>query len=102
VFRVLILLTFVFSLALALAAQSGGRGSNPPGTGSVPNKPPAPNPNLTSPDMTSRSFFLSGQVRVDDGTLLTDAAAIQSICRAESVPKVIPIPRGISASKLAA
>jgi tetratricopeptide (TPR) repeat protein len=79
-FRILLLLTFVFSLALALTAQSGGRGSNPPGTGSVPNKPPAPNPNLTSPDMTPRSFFLSGQVRVDDGTLLTDAAAIQSIC----------------------
>src|SRR5215469_3015835 len=79
-FRTLILLTFVFSLALALSAQSGGRGQQPPGTGSVPNKPAASNPNLTSPDMTPRSFFLSGQVRVDDGTLLTDAAAIQSIC----------------------
>ena len=78
--RIPVLFTFVFSLALALNAQSGGRGQQPPGAGSVPNKPPAPNPNLTGPDMTPRSFFLSGQVRVDDGSLLTDAAAIQSIC----------------------
>jgi tetratricopeptide (TPR) repeat protein len=79
-FRIPTLYTCVFSLALPLIAQSGGRGSNPPGTGSVPNKPPTPSPNLTAPDMTPRSFFLSGQVRVDDGSLLTDAAAIQSIC----------------------
>jgi tetratricopeptide (TPR) repeat protein len=78
--RIPVLFTFVFFLALALNAQSGSRGQQPPGVGSVPNKPPAPNPNLNSPDMTPRSFFLSGQVRVDDGTLLTDAAAIQSIC----------------------
>src|SRR2546426_569599 len=77
--RIPVLLTLVFSLAIVLSAQSGG-GRKPPSTGSVPNNPARPAPNLT-PDTTPRSFFLSGKVMVDDGTLLTDAVAIQSICK---------------------
>jgi tetratricopeptide (TPR) repeat protein len=35
----------------------------------------------STPMNTQRSFFLSGKVRIDDGTALTDPPAIQSVCR---------------------
>jgi tetratricopeptide (TPR) repeat protein len=77
--RIPVLLIVFLFLALTLSAQRQPGGGKPPSTGNVPNIPPS-NPNLTTPDMTPRSFFLSGKVRVDDGSLLAEAAAIQSIC----------------------
>ena len=75
--RIPVLLIVFLFLALTLSAQRQPGGGKPPSTGNVPN---ISNPNLATPDMTPRSFFLSGKVRVDDGSLLTEAATIQSIC----------------------
>ena len=67
-------------------AGTGGGGRPAGGTGGI-NSTTNPNPglnlpnNLPSPDMGSRPMFLSGKVVVDDGTPLTDAAIIQTICR---------------------
>ncbi len=77
-FRIPVLLTLVFAAALSLSAQSRGGGGKPPGTGTVPN--PGNSPNLP-PDNTPRSYFMSGKVVVDDGTPLTDPAAVQSVCQ---------------------
>lgn len=79
-FRIPGLLILVFSLALGLSAQSsrgGGKKTSPPAS-----IPPNPSnvPSLPRSDTTPRSFFLSGKVMVDDGTLLTDSAIIQSNC----------------------
>lgn len=67
-------------------AGTGGGGRPAGGTGGI-NSTTNPNPGLNlpntlpSPDMASRPMFLSGKVVVDDGTPLTDAAIIQTICR---------------------
>lgn len=45
----------------------------------VPNNPPVAPP----PSVTMTSKFISGKVAVDDGTLLTDRAIIQSICKGQ-------------------
>ncbi len=80
-FRILVLLMLFCSLALRLSAQSpGGGGKKPSTTGSTPTNPTTP-PNLPRTDTMPRSFFLSGKVMVDDGTLLTDSVNIQSICK---------------------
>jgi tetratricopeptide (TPR) repeat protein len=59
------------------AAQSGGKtiGRN---NASVPRTPTVSNPNLNQP-----GILLSGKVVVDDGTQLTEGAAIQTICKGE-------------------
>ena len=76
-------------------AQHGGSGSGGGGTGgsggrsgagtSVGNTtstglPSLPNLNTPSSNFPGRTLFLSGKFTVDDGTMLTDAAAIQIIC----------------------
>lgn len=89
--------TLVCFIALVLfssslfAQHSGGTGGStggrPSGGSGGINTPSTPNPGLNipntlpNPDMGSRPMFLSGKVVVDDGTPLTDAAVIQSICR---------------------
>lgn len=73
-FRILALPILAFSVVLGLSAQtrSGGGGTS---TGrSTSTTPPLP-------DTTPRSLFMSGNVMVDDGTPLTDPAAIQSTCK---------------------
>lgn len=72
--RNLVLPSMIFCLTLGLSAQTqSGGGRNPSGS-----------PNISSgtlSDNRPRSFFLSGKVMVDDGTLLSDPVAIQSTCR---------------------
>jgi tetratricopeptide (TPR) repeat protein len=82
--RIPVLLILLFAIAHGLSAQSpGGGGKKPSTTGSTPTNPtnPTTSPNLQPTDTMPRSFFLSGKVMVDDGTLLTDSAIIQSICK---------------------
>ncbi|HKN33717.1 MAG TPA: tetratricopeptide repeat protein [Terriglobales bacterium] len=78
----------VVVLTMGLAAQSKPGGSGPgrtPGSSSTNTRTPSPNVPATtttpSPLDTRGPTFLSGKVVVDDGTPLTDAALIQSICR---------------------
>jgi tetratricopeptide (TPR) repeat protein len=79
-FRIPVLLILLFSLALGLSAQSSGGGGKKTSTpASIPSNPRNV-PSLPRSDTTPRSFFLSGKVMVDDGTLLTDSVIIQSIC----------------------
>ena len=67
-------------------AGGGGGGRPSGGTGGM-NTSNNPQPGLNipntlpNPDLGPRPMFLSGKVVVDDGTPLTDAAVIQSICR---------------------
>ena len=71
----------LLTLSAGATAQSRGPGSGKP---SVPTNPSTTNPsNVPSPPRldTNRSFFLSGKVRADDGTPLTDAPSIQSLCK---------------------
>src|SRR3974390_96068 len=74
-FRIAVLPSLFLAVALGLSAQTHGGGGKNPGTSQ--GKSAAPN----VPDTTVRSFFLSGKVVVDDGTPLTDPAAIQSNCK---------------------
>jgi len=69
-FRTPVPLTLFFSLTLGVSAQSGG------GKGTFATDPASPG--LLSPGTTPRSFYLSGKVMVDDGTLLTDSVVVQS------------------------
>ncbi|PYX97345.1 MAG: hypothetical protein DMG71_03400 [Acidobacteria bacterium] len=71
----------LLTLSVGATAQSRGTGGGKP---SVPTTPSTTNPsNVPSPPRldTNRSFFLSGKVRADDGTPLTDAPTIQSLCK---------------------
>jgi hypothetical protein len=82
--RIPVLLILFFAIAHGLSTQSpGGGGKKPSTTGSTPTNPtnPTTSPNLQPTDTMPRSFFLSGKVMVDDGTLLTDSVIIQSICK---------------------
>ena len=65
----------VVVLSLSASAQKGG-GRTP---GRVPSSAPPPG---AAPTNTS-SFFLTGKVVIDDGSQLTEPAAIQSICRGQ-------------------
>lgn len=85
---------WILLLSVSLAAQgrptggggSGGSGGGRPSvgnTGSTPgnNIPPIMNnPNLSNEPL---SLFLSGKVRVDDGSELTDPATIESMCNGD-------------------
>lgn len=86
------LLTVVLFSSSLLAQHTGGSGGSAGGRPSggspgmnTPSNNPSPGlsiPNtLPNPTVGSRPMFLSGKVVVDDGTPLTDAAIIQSICR---------------------
>lgn len=87
-------LLWVLLLSASLAAQgrptggggtgSGGGGRTTTGNpGSIPNTNIPPimnNPNLST---TPMPLFLSGKVRIDDGSELTDAATIESMCNGD-------------------
>jgi tetratricopeptide (TPR) repeat protein len=86
------LLTVVLFSSSLFAQHTGGSGGSAGGrpsggTGGVNAPGNNTNPGLNipntlpNPDIGSRPMFLSGKVVVDDGTPLTDAAIIQSICR---------------------
>jgi len=59
---------------LSVFAQRNTGGSRSPAT--------TPRPRISSPDQTpTPNVYLSGKVVVDDGSILTESAAIESICR---------------------
>ena len=82
----------ILVLSVSLAAQgrpsgggsTGGSGGRPSvsNTGSVPSG--SIPPNINNPDtLPPMPLFLSGKVRVDDGSELTDAATIESLCNGD-------------------
>src|SRR5271157_4065107 len=75
--KTLLALAFVISISfLPSPAQTGSRG----GSGRNPNS--ATVPRLPPPDLTpNKMISLSGKVVVDDGSVLTDSASIQTICK---------------------
>jgi hypothetical protein len=73
-------------LASAQGTKSGGSGSGSssggsrgPTTGTTP--PPQPGLNIPNDTSFGRRAFISGRVVLEDGSQLTEAAAIQTICR---------------------
>jgi tetratricopeptide (TPR) repeat protein len=77
--KTLLALAFVISIFfLPSPAQTGSRG----GTGRNVNPPTVPR--LPPPDLTPNTMiFLSGKVVVDDGSVLTDSASIQTVCKTQ-------------------
>lgn len=76
-------------LSVSLMAQrpagggGGGGGGARPSTGSPGSTTPRTSipPTINTPELTvPRTVFLSGKVRVDDGSELTDPATIESLC----------------------
>ncbi|MBV9481582.1 MAG: DUF3808 domain-containing protein [Acidobacteria bacterium] len=87
-----LLIVVVFSAGMVAQHASGGGGTagggRPAGAvGGGMNTSTNPNPGLNvpntlpNPDVGTHPMFLSGKVVVDDGTPLTEAAVIQTICR---------------------
>ena len=91
------LLSILF-LSVGLAAQGRPTGGGTGGTGgtgstgrtstgnpgaSIPNSNIPPTNNIPNLSPTPMVVFLSGKVRVDDGTELTDAATILSVCNGD-------------------
>ncbi len=78
-------LTFCTFLTLTLTLFASAQGTKSPsrGTGSTTPKNPVPmQPNMNIPDTsTGQRAFISGRVVLDDGSMLTESAAIQTICR---------------------
>ena len=73
--RTLVLAILVSVIANPAVSQSrGGTNKNPPPT------PSRSTGSLSVPTTGSSTLFISGKVMVDDGTLLTDHPAIQSLC----------------------
>ncbi|HXX28513.1 MAG TPA: tetratricopeptide repeat protein [Terriglobales bacterium] len=70
------------SMAVLAQIRPGGVSSGR-GAGSLPgtSTPTAPSPSAASP--TSTAAFLSGKVALDDGSELSDSAAIQVTCRGQ-------------------
>lgn len=84
-------LLWVLLLSASLAAQGrpsgGGTGSgsrtSTGSPGSIPNSNIPPIMNNPTLSNTPMPLFLSGKVRVDDGSELTDAATIESMCNGD-------------------
>ena len=74
--RSLLGLTCLVSLSAVLVSAQGGGGGR---------RIPAPTrPRLSTPDISPNTgIFLSGKVVVDDGSVLTESALIQTICRGQ-------------------
>jgi hypothetical protein len=70
-------------LASAQGTKSGGSSSSGGSRGPTTGTTPPPQPSLNIPNDTSfgRRAFISGKVVLEDGSQLTEAAAIQTICR---------------------
>lgn len=67
-----------FSISLLCQTHAGAGGSRSDGAGRP--IPAIPDPHLDGPDATPRFLRVSGRVVPDDGSSLTDRAAIQSNC----------------------
>jgi len=66
-------------LALAGTLSAPAQTTKSPGRGSAV----TPRPRPATPDQTQARIFLSGKVVLDDGTPLTEPAAIQTICKGQ-------------------
>lgn len=87
------LCAILLCLTPGLYAQHGGGGTGGTGGGGTrggvgggttngsTNTTGMPGMNIPNPSTPSTMLFLSGKVIVDDGTVLTDPAAIQTLCR---------------------
>lgn len=82
----------ILVLSVSLVAQGrptgGGGGTGSGGRPSVGNTGSVPSgnipPSINNPDsLPPMPLFLSGKVRVDDGSELTDAATIESVCNGD-------------------
>lgn len=78
-------LLLVFAVNAGAQTRPGGNGGRPtPGTGNTGNTPTITRPNnLPSITTQPRLMFLSGKVRLEDGSPLTDQAIIETICRGQ-------------------
>ena len=90
------LLFLAFSI-LMLTISSSAQGSRP-GGGSGSTKTPStgiPNPNtVPAINQPTRPIFLTGKVVIDDGTELTEAAAVRTICRGQTRTQAYTDSRG--------
>ena len=80
-FLTLTLTLFASVFAFAQGSKSPGRGTtgttSPSTTGNIPMQP-----TMNIPDSTvGRRAFISGKVVLDDGSQLTEAATIQTVCQ---------------------
>ena len=66
-------------LALAFTPCAPAQGGKTPSRG----RTGVARPRAEAPDLTTARIFLSGKVVLDDGTPLTDPAAIQTICKGQ-------------------
>jgi len=81
--RELSLALLILTFAVFCSAQ-GSRPGGGGGTTKTPN-PTIPNPNTLPPvNQPPRTMFLSGKVVIDDGTELTEAAAVRTICKGQT------------------
>lgn len=82
-YRILAALLLTLVLSIHLLAQSRGPGGKPSApTGSTASTTGRPIGNPDSPSLHNPSaFFLTGKVKIEDGTVLTDEPAIQSTCK---------------------
>src|SRR5882724_3131735 len=67
----------VFTLSTSAQTRPGAGPTKPP----TPSRPPQPPPSLGTP--VRGSIYLSGRVVLDDGSELTEPAAIQTICKGQ-------------------
>lgn len=84
-FRVLAAAFLALLLSISLMAQTRGAGGGKPSTPATGTTPGVGRTGTTNPDNpslnNSRSLFLTGKVKIDDGTELTDEPMIQSTCQ---------------------
>lgn len=81
--RACLFLAFMLGACLAFGPFANAQtrpGSRTTGSGSSIGRIPDPS---TSPETTTPTAFISGKVTLDDGTELTEPAAIQTICRGD-------------------
>src|SRR5262249_36392649 len=65
------------------------------GAGKMPGRLNVPDPRLGPPDLSGTgSLFLTGKVVIDDGTVVTEPVAIQSICRGQKHTEAYTDSRG--------
>jgi tetratricopeptide (TPR) repeat protein len=74
-----LILTFTILCSAQGSRPGGGSGSSKTPNPSAPSLPTVPQGN-----QAPRTLFLSGKVAIDDGTQLTEAAAVRTICKGQT------------------
>jgi tetratricopeptide (TPR) repeat protein len=75
----LLALAFAISISFLPAPAQTGSGGGGGRSTNTPTRPRIPSPDLTPNTMV----FLSGKVVVDDGSVLTESASIQTVCKGQ-------------------